>query len=142
MTDFVPLTAFVIGLLGGVHCLGMCGGVVGALTFGLPEDRRQGVKLVPFQLAYNLEHKIEPRTIQKKIADILADYKTDALGPMDIVMEPQQPFEIPSGADFDQQIKEFEKAMKEAAAQLEFEKAAAIRDQIKHLKEQQLLMGT
>ena len=54
MTDFVPLTAFVIGLLGGVHCLGMCGGIVGALTFGLPEGRRQGVQLIPYQLAYNL----------------------------------------------------------------------------------------
>ena len=54
MTDFVPLTAFVIGLLGGVHCLGMCGGIVGALTFGLPEAQRRGLKLLPYQLAYNL----------------------------------------------------------------------------------------
>jgi len=54
MTDFVPLTAFVIGLLGGVHCLGMCGGIVGALTFGLPESQRRGLKLLPYQLAYNL----------------------------------------------------------------------------------------
>ena len=29
------LTAFIAGLLGGVHCLGMCGGIVGALTFGI-----------------------------------------------------------------------------------------------------------
>ncbi len=54
MTDFVPLTAFVLGLLGGVHCLGMCGGIVGTLTFGLPESRRSGLKLLSYQLAYNL----------------------------------------------------------------------------------------
>lgn len=54
MTDFLPLTAFVIGLLGGVHCLGMCGGIVGALTFGLPEAQRRGLQQLPFQLAYNL----------------------------------------------------------------------------------------
>lgn len=54
MTDYVPLTAFVVGLLGGVHCLGMCGGIVGALTFGLPEQQRRGLKLLPYQLAYNL----------------------------------------------------------------------------------------
>ena len=29
------LSAFVVGLLGGVHCAGMCGGIVGALSFGL-----------------------------------------------------------------------------------------------------------
>ncbi|MCW8905744.1 MAG: sulfite exporter TauE/SafE family protein [Sedimenticola sp.] len=49
------LSAFVVGLLGGVHCIGMCGGIVSALTFGLPEERRTsfGAQL-PFQLAYNL----------------------------------------------------------------------------------------
>jgi len=54
MTDYVPLTAFVVGLLGGVHCLGMCGGIVGALTFGLPGRQQRGLKLLPYQLAYNL----------------------------------------------------------------------------------------
>ena len=32
--------AFLIGLLGGVHCVGMCGGVVGALTVQTPRRRR------------------------------------------------------------------------------------------------------
>lgn len=32
--------AFLIGLLGGVHCVGMCGGVVGALTLQAPRRRR------------------------------------------------------------------------------------------------------
>lgn len=49
------LSAFVVGLLGGAHCLGMCGGLVGALTFGLPRERRQRLgDLLPLQLAYNL----------------------------------------------------------------------------------------
>ncbi|MDY0042124.1 MAG: excinuclease ABC subunit UvrB [Desulforhabdus sp.] len=99
------------------------------------ERRRQ------IQLVYNQKHDIEPRTIQKKIADILAEYKSDVPAPFDFVFEPQQDFEIGSGADVEQKIKEFEKAMKEAAAQLEFEKAAAIRDQIKQLKHQQLMTG-
>lgn len=46
------VAAFAVGLLGGVHCIGMCGGIVGALSFGLPR-----AKLGPqlgFQLAYNL----------------------------------------------------------------------------------------
>jgi hypothetical protein len=32
--------AFLIGLLGGVHCVGMCGGIVGALTLQSPRRRR------------------------------------------------------------------------------------------------------
>jgi len=32
--------AFLIGLLGGVHCVGMCGGIVGALTVQMPGRRR------------------------------------------------------------------------------------------------------
>jgi len=53
--DWVSLaSAFVVGLLGGVHCVGMCGGIVAALTFGLPAERRQRVAgMLPFLLAYN-----------------------------------------------------------------------------------------
>lgn len=55
MMDWPTLaSAFVVGLLGGVHCVGMCGGIVAALTFGLPPERRQGVAAtLPFLLAYN-----------------------------------------------------------------------------------------
>jgi len=43
------LSAFVVGLLGGVHCIGMCGGIVGALSLGLPGNRN-----LPILLAYNV----------------------------------------------------------------------------------------
>lgn len=47
--------AFLVGLLGGVHCVGMCGGIVGALTFGLPtEVRASPARVFPYLLAYNL----------------------------------------------------------------------------------------
>lgn len=46
--------AFLVGLLGGVHCVAMCGGIVGTLTMGLPRDVRASfVRLFPYQLAYN-----------------------------------------------------------------------------------------
>ncbi len=49
------LAAFGAGLLGGGHCAGMCGGIVGALTFGLPETVRNRLVLtLPYQLGYNL----------------------------------------------------------------------------------------
>ncbi|WP_321527965.1 sulfite exporter TauE/SafE family protein [Sedimenticola selenatireducens] len=56
MESLLPyFSAFIVGLLGGVHCIGMCGGIVSALTFGLPETSRGSVTAqLPFQLAYNL----------------------------------------------------------------------------------------
>ncbi len=56
MEPLLPyFSAFIVGLLGGVHCIGMCGGIVSALTFGLPERSRGSVtSQLPFQLAYNL----------------------------------------------------------------------------------------
>jgi len=46
------LSAFLVGLLGGVHCVGMCGGIVAALSFGLPEQA--GRKSWPLLLGYNV----------------------------------------------------------------------------------------
>lgn len=46
--------AFLVGLLGGVHCVGMCGGIVGAFTLGLPERLRASpAAMLPFMLSYN-----------------------------------------------------------------------------------------
>nr|WP_269806784.1 MULTISPECIES: sulfite exporter TauE/SafE family protein [unclassified Pseudomonas] len=50
----IPLlgSALVLGLLGGGHCLGMCGGLMGALTLAIPaEQRGRRLRLL---LAYNL----------------------------------------------------------------------------------------
>jgi len=49
------VAAFMVGLLGGVHCVGMCAGIVGTLTLGLPTGIRSSLpRLFPFQLSYNL----------------------------------------------------------------------------------------
>jgi sulfite exporter TauE/SafE len=49
------VAAFLVGLLGGVHCVGMCGGIVGTLTLGLPREVRSSPpRLFPYQLTYNL----------------------------------------------------------------------------------------
>ena len=48
------LAAFLVGLLGGTHCFGMCGGIVGALSSGLSlELQTSRWRLVAAQLAYN-----------------------------------------------------------------------------------------
>ncbi|MGL4184149.1 MAG: sulfite exporter TauE/SafE family protein [Thiotrichaceae bacterium] len=49
------LAALMVGLLGGIHCLGMCGGIVSALTFSLPpQQRQQKSALFPILVAYNM----------------------------------------------------------------------------------------
>lgn len=47
MPESSYLSLFLIGLLGGTHCIGMCGGIVGALSMG-------GASRVSLHLAYNL----------------------------------------------------------------------------------------
>ncbi|MDQ1362342.1 MAG: uncharacterized protein QG652_202 [Pseudomonadota bacterium] len=53
MQEFTYISAFAAGLLGGVHCIGMCGGIVGALSFGVAQQQNNA-KPYAILLAYNL----------------------------------------------------------------------------------------
>jgi excinuclease ABC subunit B len=93
------------------------------------------------QLRYNEEHRIVPRTIQKDIPDILAEYRPkEATFDLDVLMEDQAPLAEAKGGRLEDRVRDLERAMKEAAAQLEFEKAAALRDEIRRLRGQMLLV--
>ena len=51
---FPYIAALISGLVGGVHCIGMCGGIVGTITLGLPKgENRQFITQLPYHLAYN-----------------------------------------------------------------------------------------
>ncbi|MEQ7921450.1 sulfite exporter TauE/SafE family protein [Xanthomonas sp. WHRI 1810A] len=54
MSDLLPqlASALILGLLGGGHCLGMCGGLMGALTLAIPKEQRS--RRLRLMLAYNL----------------------------------------------------------------------------------------
>lgn len=54
MFDLIPLlfSALMLGLLGGGHCLGMCGGLMGALTLAIPREQR--ARRMQLLMAYNL----------------------------------------------------------------------------------------
>ena len=54
MLELAPLlvSALILGLLGGGHCLGMCGGLMGALTLAIPAEQR--ARRFRLLLAYNL----------------------------------------------------------------------------------------
>jgi excinuclease ABC subunit B len=93
------------------------------------------------QEAYNREHGITPQSIRKRIDEVLAgvserdylDY-TRVFEEKDFALSPQQRR---------RKIEQLEKSMKEAAKNLEFEKAARLRDEIKKVKTIELeLMGT
>jgi sulfite exporter TauE/SafE len=46
---------FILGLVSTVHCLGMCGGIIGALTLNLPKSIRDSRwRMLPYVVAYNL----------------------------------------------------------------------------------------
>jgi len=49
MSEFSVVAVLLVGFLGGVHCLGMCGSIVGIFTTQLPADRARW----PFHLAYS-----------------------------------------------------------------------------------------
>ena len=91
------------------------------------------------QLEYNAANNIVPKSVEKEISDILAEYR---LRPRDseFVFEPQTEFDTEGAVSPDQQILAIEKEMKEAASRLEFERAAALRDEIKRLREKQLML--
>ncbi len=87
------------------------------------------------QRAYNVEHGLTPETIRTRIHDILssleeADY-------VDLVDEA----EIPA-ADLDATVTRLKGEMMAAAADLDFERAAELRDRISELQERQMKVGT
>lgn len=56
MSELLPLllTALALGLLGGGHCIGMCGGLMGAMTLAIPAEDRHGWRLWRVLIGYNL----------------------------------------------------------------------------------------
>ena len=80
------------------------------------------------QIAYNEEHHITPRSVTRAVEDSLATYETRRDAAQAVLRE--------GGVDIDitETIKELEEEMLTAANNLEFEKAALLRDQIRELK--------
>ena len=100
--------------------------VTGSMKRAIDETNRRR----KIQLDYNKKHRITPKTIRKKIASIV-----------DHELKPEIPREfvkLESLEDIAGYIKQKEAEMKTAARNLEFEKAAVIRDEIVQLRKLQV----
>ncbi len=109
--------------------------VTGSMERALDEMSRRRTK----QLAYNKQHKITPRSIQKAIADVLNsihehDYVTVAKA------AEEHDLYVPT-FNLAKTVRELKKKMKDAAGKMEFEKAAEYRDRILALERRQIEEG-
>jgi excinuclease ABC subunit B len=103
--------------------------ITGSMERAMAETSRRREK----QTAYNTAHGITPESVRRDIADILnSPYeKGDRVTIPAGVAESDRPF---LGSNFQTTLKDMEAKMREAAANLEFETAARLRDEIKRLK--------
>jgi len=107
--------------------------VTGSMQRAIDETERRRAK----QIAFNDEHGITPQTIKKAVADIMEAHVPGA--PKSAREYARVADEIAEYADLTPaqmaaKVKQLEKDMYRAARELEFERAAAIRDQIKELR--------
>ncbi|WP_296898659.1 excinuclease ABC subunit UvrB [Thiohalocapsa sp.] len=107
--------------------------ITGSMQRAIDETERRRAK----QIAFNAEHGITPQTIKKAVADIMEAHVPGA--PKSAREYARVADEIAEYADLTPaqmagKVKQLEKEMYRAARELEFERAAAIRDQIKELR--------
>ena len=105
--------------------------ITGSMARAMMETDRRRAK----QEEYNLEHGITPTTIKRNIGDVLADVSMkDGL----VVDAGDDETQHLVGHNLKAYIADLEEQMKKAASDLEFETAAAIRDQIRRLEMDEL----
>ena len=89
------------------------------------------------QIAHNIEHNITPKSVVKRIKDLIDGVYSEKSGKeADKLLMQKALVEDMSDKDVSREIKRLEKQMVEHAKNLEFEKAARVRDQLHILKEQ------
>jgi excinuclease ABC subunit B len=98
-------------------------------------ERRRGK-----QMAFNAEHGITPRGVEKKIKDIIEGVVDMESARLELkAAQTLATYHLMSEKDLNREVRRTEKEMLEAAKNLEFEKAAELRDRLKELK--QVLFG-
>ena len=103
-------------------------GLTASMRQAIDETRRRR----KIQSAYNRRHHITPTTIRKEISAIFETADTTAVAAADGVAEPLAEFD--SLEDLEARIRDLEPEMHAAARNLDFEKAAGLRDRVKALR--------
>jgi excinuclease ABC subunit B len=94
------------------------------------------------QVAFNLAHGIEPKSISKRIKDMIDGvYDADGAQETRKVAQDQARFDVLSEKQIESKLKKLEREMFEAAKNLEFERAAQLRDELKQLRMRMLEVG-
>ena len=94
------------------------------------------------QIAYNEEHGIIPKGVQKRIKDMIEGiYDPDAAKEELKATQSEARYDVMSEKDLTMAVKRTEKEMMEAARNLEFERAAKLRDELKELKSRLFVSG-
>jgi excinuclease ABC subunit B len=107
--------------------------VTDSMRRALDETDRRRAK----QVSYNQEHGIEPASIIKAVRDLTDQVALHAAAEAHAEYDPLRPADLPK-EELARLIKELEKQMRVAAENLEFEQAAALRDQIFDLRQAQV----
>jgi excinuclease ABC subunit B len=103
-----------------------------AVTDSMRRAMEETARRRTIQEAYNKEHGIEPASIVKQIDSPLV--RLSNLDYWDVPLEKSRP-ELPDAESIRKRIAELEKQMRAAAKELEFERAATLRDEIRSLRE-------
>jgi excinuclease ABC subunit B len=91
------------------------------------------------QEAYNLEHGITPASIIKEIDEVMGSvYERDYVT-VPVVRDEQETFRTQE--ELDRRLADLEREMRGAAANLDFERAAALRDRVRRLRRLELGVG-
>jgi excinuclease ABC subunit B len=94
------------------------------------------------QVAFNLAHGIEPKSVSKRIKDLIEGvYDPDQSKEDRKAAEAEAKYETLSEKQLDQRIRRLEKEMLEAAKNLEFERAASLRDELKAARDRMMAVG-
>ena len=107
-----------------------------SMRLAIGECRRRREK----QHAYNEEHGITPTSIIKNIDEVLASVSERDYLTVDVAREPRQRFR--TAAERDAHVARLQEDMRKAAANLDFEKAARLRDEIRQLRISDLGLST
>jgi len=94
------------------------------------------------QVAFNLAHGIEPKSVSKRIKDLIEGvYDPDQAREVRKAAESEAKYETLSEKQLDQRIRKLEKEMLDAAQHLEFERAANLRDELKAARDRMMAVG-